>query len=117
MSSDVFFARKVRLFALAIPCVLLLLSGCDLESYPTDLTYPLRSDPIVTTPPGSTIWDTFGPGQLDHHIAQLSEVGGKTLDPAKLKAKERQRSPGRSAQHLRHARRAEGVSQGRGAGY
>ncbi len=91
MSSAVSFARMVRVLALAIPCLLPLLSGCDLDSYPAELTYPLRSDPIVTSPPGSTRWDTTAPGQLDMHIAHLSdpEVGGKTLDPAKLPAKER----------------------------
>ncbi|MGH7223086.1 MAG: c-type cytochrome, partial [Gemmataceae bacterium] len=90
MRSAVYFARMVRVLALAIPCLLPLLVGCDLESYPTNLTYPLRSDPIVTTPPGATIWDTIGPGQLEHHIAHLAEIGGKTLDPAKLPGKERQ---------------------------
>jgi len=91
VSSAVSFARMVRVLALAIPC-LLLLSGCDLESYPTDLTYPLRSDPIVTSPPGATRWDTTAPGQLEHHITHLSdpEIGGKTLDPGKLKDTERQ---------------------------
>lgn len=90
MKSVSSIARMVRLSALALPCLLPLLSGCDLESYPADLTYPLRSDPIVTTPPGSTVWDTFGPGQLDHHMAHLGELGGKTFDPAKLPGKERQ---------------------------
>jgi mono/diheme cytochrome c family protein len=82
----------VRVLALAIPCLLPLLSGCDLESYPADLTYPLRSDPIVTEPPGSTRWDTTLPGHLDTHIAHLAdpEVGGKTLDPGKLKNENRQ---------------------------
>lgn len=82
----------VRVLSLAIPCLLPLLSGCDLEPYPTDLTYPLRSDPIVTSPPGSTRWDTTLPGHLDSHIAHLAdpEIGGKTLDPGKLKNEDRQ---------------------------
>jgi mono/diheme cytochrome c family protein len=84
----------VRVLALAIPCLLPLLFGCESESYPPDLTYPLRSDPIVTDAPGATVWDTIGPGQLDHHMARLSEVGGKTLDPAKLAAKDRQQLDG-----------------------
>jgi mono/diheme cytochrome c family protein len=80
----------VHVLALAIPC--LLLSGCDLEPYPTEFTYPLRSDPIVTSPPGSTRWDTTHPGRLDMHVAHLSdpELGGKTLDPAKLPGDKRQ---------------------------
>jgi mono/diheme cytochrome c family protein len=90
VSFTVSFARMVRVFALAIPCLAPLLSGCDLEPYPTDLTYPLRSDPIVTTPPGSTTWDTTGPGQLEHHITRLPDLGGKTLEPGKLPAKDRQ---------------------------
>jgi mono/diheme cytochrome c family protein len=82
----------VRVLALAIPCLVPLLSGCDLESYPTDLRYPPRSDPIVTSPPGSTRWDTTLPGHLDAHIAHLAdpEIGGKTLDPHKLAADNRQ---------------------------
>lgn len=85
------FARMVRVSALAIPCLLPFLCGCDLEPYPAEFRYPLRSDPIVTSPPGSTRWDTTRPGQLDNHIAHLSdpEIGGKTLDPAKLPAKDR----------------------------
>lgn len=94
MISTVSFARMVRVLALAIPCLLPFLFGCESESYPSDLTYPLRSDAIVTDPPGSTLWDTFGPGQLDRHIARLTEVGGKTLDPAKLKAQDRQQLEG-----------------------
>ncbi|MHB1424461.1 MAG: c-type cytochrome [Gemmataceae bacterium] len=91
MRSAVSFARMVRVLTLAIPCLLPLLSGCDLDSYPAEMTYPPRSDPIVTTPPGATRWDTTRPGQLEYHIAHLAdpEVGGKTLDPAKLPAKER----------------------------
>ncbi|HTU89034.1 MAG TPA: cytochrome c [Gemmataceae bacterium] len=86
MSSAISFARMVRVLSLAILCLLPLLSGCDLDSYPAEITYPLRSDPIVASPPGSTRWDTTLPGQLDNHIARLSnpEIGGKTLDPAKL---------------------------------
>ncbi len=91
MSSAVSFARMVRVLALAIPCLLPFLSGCDLESYPPELTYPLRSDPIVTSPPGSTRWDTTLPGKLETHIAHLADPGidGKTLDPAKLKPEDR----------------------------
>jgi hypothetical protein len=90
VSPTVSFARKVRVFALTIPCLLPLLSGCDLESYPSELTYPLRSDPLVVTPPKSTAWDTIAPGQLDKHIARLRELGGETRDPAKLPANQRQ---------------------------
>jgi mono/diheme cytochrome c family protein len=91
VSSAESFARMVRVLSLAIPCLLPFVFGCDLEPYPPELTYPLRSDPIVTSPPGSTRWDTTLPGQLDWHIAHLSdpEIGGKTLDPAKLPGKER----------------------------
>ncbi len=91
MNPAVSFARKVRVFALVVPCLLPWLSGCELDPYPAELTYPLRSDPIVTSPPGSTRWDTTAPGQFEIHIAHLSdpEIGGKTLDPAKLPDKER----------------------------
>ncbi len=55
---------------LAAPCLTLLLSGCD-ESYPTELTYPLRNDPIVVKVPGTTPWEPTGPGQLDKSIASF----------------------------------------------
>jgi hypothetical protein len=92
VSSAVSFARMVRVLCLAIPCLLPFVSGCDLGPYPPELTYPLRSDPIVTSPPGLTRWDTTLPGQLDNHIVHLSdpELGGKTLDPAKLAGDKRQ---------------------------
>lgn len=92
MSSIVSFAKMVRVLALAIPCLIPLLSGCDLglEAYPTNLFYPLRSDPIVAQPPGSTTWDTIAPGQLDKHIAELNQHGGVALDPHDLSDKDRQ---------------------------
>jgi mono/diheme cytochrome c family protein len=93
VSSAFIFARMVRVLGLAIPCLTpLLLSSCDfgLEAYPTSLTYPARSDPIVSEPPGSTTWDTIGPGQLEKHLAHLKEVEGKTLDPRDLSAKDKQ---------------------------
>lgn len=89
MSSAMSFARMVPILALAISCLLPLLSGCEPDSYPPEMTYPLRTDPIVTSPPGATRWDTTAPGQFDKHIAD-PEFGGKTLDPAKLKPEDRQ---------------------------
>ena len=67
---------------LAVPCLTALLSGCD-ESYPTELSYPLRADPIVVKVPGSTPWEPTGPGQLDKSIASLEPqyiVEPRTLD-------------------------------------
>jgi len=76
---------------LAIPCLALFLSGCD-EEYPTNLTYPLRTDPIVVKMPDGTPWDTTGPGQLDNNIARFNDkgMGGQTLDPKDISAKDRQ---------------------------
>jgi mono/diheme cytochrome c family protein len=72
---------------------LALLSGCSAdEAYPTDLTYSLRTDPIVVKVPGGTPWETNRPGQLDQNIAKFNdkEMGGQTLDPKDMSAKERQ---------------------------
>jgi mono/diheme cytochrome c family protein len=76
---------------LAIACLVPLLSGCD-ASYPRDLTYPLRTDPIVVKVPGKTPWDTTGPGQQDLNIARFNDpsVGGQTLDPKTMSSKDRQ---------------------------
>jgi hypothetical protein len=76
----------VRVLALALPCLSPLMSGCNEEAYPTDLRYPLRSDPIVDKQPTTEVWETTRPGQFDLHIASFKEG---TLDPAKLSAKDR----------------------------
>jgi mono/diheme cytochrome c family protein len=77
----------VRVLALALPCLSPLLSGCSSETYPTDLVYPLRGDPIVVKAPTATPWDTTGPGQQDHHIATFKN--DEILQPKKLSAKDR----------------------------
>jgi mono/diheme cytochrome c family protein len=64
-----------------------LLSGCDLESYPAELSYPQRTDPIVIKLPGDR-WDTTGPGQADKNIAAFDKQF--ILDPKDLDAKDRQ---------------------------
>jgi len=82
----------VRVLVLAAPCLAPLLSGCDLEPYPAELTYALRTDPIVIKAPGGTPWDTTGPAQLDNNIARFNnkEVGGETVDPKQMAPAERQ---------------------------
>lgn len=81
-----------RVLALTIPCLAALLSGCvEDEPYPAHIEYPLRSDPIVVDVPKSQPWDTSRPGQLDANIARFREgdLGGSTLDPNALSAKDR----------------------------
>jgi mono/diheme cytochrome c family protein len=78
--------RVVRLFVLAASLpIVLLLSGCG-DSYPTDLTYPLRSDLLVDAQklPDKQPFYAEPPGRLDEHIAQISQLGGKTLNPKDL---------------------------------
>lgn len=87
MRSALSSARMVRVLALALPCLSPLVSGCDNEAYPPDLTYPLRSDPIVVKQPTAEVWDTTRPGQLDLHIATFKDKE-ETLDPKKLSAKD-----------------------------
>jgi mono/diheme cytochrome c family protein len=92
VSSVFTFSRMVRVLGSAIPCLTVFLSGCDfgLEEYPTSLTYPTRTDPIVVQTPTDFPWDTFTPGQLEKHISELnSKAGGRTFDPHELSAKDR----------------------------
>jgi mono/diheme cytochrome c family protein len=88
VSSALSSTRIVRVVLLAIPFLTPVLSGCD-ESYPADMTYPSRSDPIVTGVPKNEPWNPTGPGQLDTSIAHLNDLGGETLDPKKLSDKDR----------------------------
>ncbi len=59
---------------------LLSLSGCT-DSYPADLDYPLRSDPIVTKVPETAITALDPPGTLDHWIDTTPDRGGQVIDP------------------------------------
>jgi mono/diheme cytochrome c family protein len=79
--------RTLRL-ARVVPVVVILLltafliSGCDPQAYPDDLTYPKRTDPLVITPP--TTAQPVGvdpPGTLNELPAKLADSGGKVLDP------------------------------------
>src|SRR5262245_7029062 len=81
--------RTLRL-ARAVPVVVILLltafliSGCDPQAYPDDLTYPLRTDPLVISAP--TTAQPVGvdpPGTLNELPAKLEELGGKVLFPNK----------------------------------
>lgn len=69
-------ARAVRrspaLIALGLAA---LLAGCDVDTYPTSLTYPLRGDPIVTEALTTEPRTTDRPGEL----ARILEI---YLDPA-----------------------------------
>ena len=76
-----------------------LLSGCDpvpTGSYPPELNYPARTDPIVTEVPGDERFYADQPGtmvQLVDHIGLPKDeggVGGKALRPAEAPADKRQ---------------------------
>jgi mono/diheme cytochrome c family protein len=62
--------RKLARVLLLLP-VLMLLSGCDPDPYPADLTYPGRKDLLVLKADRSNIPQTFGPGQLNHFIDEI----------------------------------------------
>jgi mono/diheme cytochrome c family protein len=66
--------------ALSFLLGLLALPGCD-DSYPTDLSYPLRSDPIVLKAPDAPITQLDPPGHLEQWIDSIPTRGGKILDP------------------------------------
>jgi mono/diheme cytochrome c family protein len=64
----------------------MLVSGCDTESYPEDLSFPPRTDPIVTSVPElpdvqPKSFDS--PGQLGTLLGQIVAKGGKQIDPVK----------------------------------
>jgi mono/diheme cytochrome c family protein len=77
-------AQAVRSRVVAAPLlVVLVLSGCQ-DSYPTDLSYPLRSDPLVKKIPDKQPFYPDPPGTLNEAIAKLNDIGGETLDPNKI---------------------------------
>jgi mono/diheme cytochrome c family protein len=60
---------------------LVLLPGCNEEAYPDDLTYQLRTDPIVLKAPDTPIIQIDQPGHLEQWIYETPAKGGKILDP------------------------------------
>jgi mono/diheme cytochrome c family protein len=74
-------ARRI-LFAAAPLVVLLWLSGCEYDTYPKDLAYPLRTDLIVlNAPKNETPFYPPGPGHLEEEIAAIPKLGGQVVDP------------------------------------
>ncbi len=72
--------------------ILLLPAGCDVTgTYPADLDYPARQDPLVVATPKGDQNFPIPPGKLNEWIKKIDGFeGGKTLDPAKVKEKDRQ---------------------------
>jgi mono/diheme cytochrome c family protein len=70
----------------------LLLPGCDTDSYSEDMTYPVRSDPIVD-PDGKPKADAFfpPPGLFAYLMPAYTQppLNGKLLEPEKLPAAQR----------------------------
>lgn len=69
-----------------ILCVLIL-AGCDTTgTYPTDMTYPLRTDPIVgqSKLPGGKRDYAYPPGQFKKAIFEIPKEGGTLIEPAKV---------------------------------
>jgi mono/diheme cytochrome c family protein len=69
--------------ALVLLCGFLALSGCG-ESYPTDMRYFVRTDPIVDATATSTPAHFQRPGEWAFLQPAFDKGGGKTLDPGKL---------------------------------
>jgi len=90
----------LRRLAVAAPALALaLVAGCETNvtgSYPADLTYPGRTDPIVTEPPGEERFYADQPGTVERLVEKIGVekdaggVGGKALDPKKLPPAKRQ---------------------------
>lgn len=89
-----------RCCAAAIPTLaVFLLSGCETNvtgSYPAALTYPARTDPIVTESPGEERFYADQPGTIEQvvqHIGLPKEeggIGGKALRPTEVSADKQQ---------------------------
>jgi mono/diheme cytochrome c family protein len=60
---------------------LLSLPGCT-DSYPADLDYPIRSDPIVVKLPEGQITALDPPGSLEQWIDSIPGKGGQVVDPS-----------------------------------
>ncbi len=84
-------ARRVRVgFFLGV--VLLGLAGCKDEGYPAHLSYPLRSDPLITATPTAEPKNIDRPGELSQILniyLDPAERGKSTYDPNNLKADQR----------------------------
>ena len=83
--------RVRRIVAAVVPLIAALwLSGCEYDTYPKDLEYPLRDDPIViNAPKNESPFYPPGPGHLDEEIAAIPKLGGEILDPNKVSKKHR----------------------------
>jgi mono/diheme cytochrome c family protein len=73
------------------------LTGCGNDNgvYPAELTYPLRSDPIVVEVPSETPFSPTGPGQFEANINRFGPagsggIGGKIVHPQDIQSKDRQ---------------------------
>jgi mono/diheme cytochrome c family protein len=84
---------------MAIPVfALVLLTGCETNvtgSYPADLSYPARTDPIVTEVPGDERFYADQPGTIEHVVERIGPkedggLGGKALLPANAAPEKRQ---------------------------
>jgi len=79
--------RVRRTLAAAVPLIAALwLSGCEYDTYPKDLAYPLRTDLIVlNAPKNETPFYPPGPGHLEEEIEAIPKLGGEVLDPTDAK--------------------------------
>jgi len=85
--SGPFSLRLRRTLAAAAPLIAALwLSGCEYDTYPKDLAYPLRTDLIVVNAPkNETPFYPPGPGHLEEEIAAIPKLGGQVVDPTDSK--------------------------------
>jgi mono/diheme cytochrome c family protein len=57
-------------------------SGCGSQAdYPTNLSFPSRTDRLVLKSPEAVPTSTGEPGKIEEEIERLDALGGKTLDP------------------------------------
>jgi hypothetical protein len=90
----------LRHLSVTIPAfALVLLAGCETNvtgSYPANLTYPARTDPVVTQSPGEERFYADQPGTVEQMLRRIGidkekgGIGGEAYEPADAPADKRQ---------------------------
>jgi mono/diheme cytochrome c family protein len=70
---------------------LMVVPGCEMQSYSEDMIYPVRDDVIVSDKPPAEPKRFERPGQWPYLLPAFDQTGGKKLDPNKFTGEQRAR--------------------------